>query len=399
MDRDAGPYEVGPEDEVLPECSQCHGDDQSSAPPKALDGATDTTDPRVGAHRAHLDPAPVRHRKIDCQDCHIVPEETGSPGHIDGDNRAELTFGALAQTGGSNPDFAGQTCNNVYCHGATLAGGTANAPDWTVVNGSQASCGSCHGLPPPAPHPPSAATDCGNCHPTLQPGTFFFLDPDSHVNGVIDTSTDTAQSCTACHGGADGVGDEVSAPPQGLEGETARDSLAVGAHREHLGPSEWHRELFCANCHVVPVNIDDPGHIDDGDETAEVNFDNLNPDADYDGGGGCKNLYCHGDGQNKLGDQNWADDITLVCSSCHGDQSNRPGDLSKPHERHIVDESLPCGECHSSVVTGIDNFVDPNLHLNGVRDVSFADGGTYNANNKRCSNVACHEDFRWRDDD
>lgn len=50
------------------------------------------------------------------------------------------------------------------CHGAVEKGGSATAPKWTQVDGTQVTCGSCHGLPPPAPHP--EGTNCASCHPT-----------------------------------------------------------------------------------------------------------------------------------------------------------------------------------------------------------------------------------------
>ena len=73
-----------------------------------------------------------------------------SIGHIDHPLPAYVIFGNLA---GSTATWNGSTCSNVYCHGATLAngGGTATKPLWTVVNGSQSQCGSCHGLPAPPP--------------------------------------------------------------------------------------------------------------------------------------------------------------------------------------------------------------------------------------------------------
>ena len=47
---------------------------------------TSPTDPRVGAHRAHLD------RGVACESCHVVPRTLSSPGHID-EARASVPFG------------------------------------------------------------------------------------------------------------------------------------------------------------------------------------------------------------------------------------------------------------------------------------------------------------------
>ena len=69
----------------------------------------------------------------------------------------ELAFGALATAGGKlapTLDTATNRCGNLYCHGATLSGGMNVTPEWTKVGQGEAVCGTCHGVPPPAPHKP-----------------------------------------------------------------------------------------------------------------------------------------------------------------------------------------------------------------------------------------------------
>src|SRR5512143_3518187 len=120
----------------------------------------------VGAHRMHLGTSTM-HKRIECAVCHKVPNEIGDPGHLDTPLPAELTFGGIAEGSVWNHDTA--TCSNTYCHGATLtnnlggqssaAGGATTVPVWTLVDGSQSQRTSCHGFPPPAPHP--QASDCG----------------------------------------------------------------------------------------------------------------------------------------------------------------------------------------------------------------------------------------------
>src|SRR5689334_7323215 len=78
-------------------CSiSCHGDDTSNAPPKTVAGATETTSVAVGAHRTHLSIESTWHRAVACADCHVVPAEVSSPGHIDGDGKAEVKFSMIA---------------------------------------------------------------------------------------------------------------------------------------------------------------------------------------------------------------------------------------------------------------------------------------------------------------
>jgi predicted CxxxxCH...CXXCH cytochrome family protein len=376
-------------------CSaDCHGDEYSNAPPRDTTGGTETALRGVGAHRQHLDPTPTFHRRVECRDCHVVPAVPADPGHLDETPGAELMFSAIASADGAQPEWNGTTCM-VYCHGATLAGGTLATPTWTVVDDSQDRCGNCHGTPPPAPHP--EGTDCGTCHPTIEPGTTTFLDPGSHINGVVEFAVDVAE-CDDCHGGGGNA-----APPVDLNGNTDRAMPGVGAHRDHLGPSDWHRELSCAQCHIVPVSEGSPGHID-GDNVAEVQFDELNPDAVYNRTSAtCATLYCHGDGSFQLGTVVWTADLTLDCDSCHDDGSRPAGgddddddreDLSRQHAKHTA-ENIECFECHGSVVDQTPTFVDPNLHVNGVFDVSIPSGGAFDAVQRRCSNLVCHEDSDW----
>lgn len=384
LSEDAGPNDNRPDASFSSECIGCHGDESSPAPPKSLSGATDTGNIGVGAHRNHLDPDPTWHRPVTCNACHQVPREISDPAHMDGDGIAEITFGTLARAKGADPSWDRSSCSNVYCHGATLSSGVLTSPTWTIVDGSQDACGNCHGFPPAAPHPES--TDCGQCHPTVTPGDTSFLDPDSHINGTLDVGDGAA--CTECHGS-----DGVAAPPQDLAGNTARTAKGVGAHRQHIGASDWHRQVSCSNCHVVPTSTESPGHID-GDNAAEVIFDALNPDANYNAGNAtCSNLYCHSNARVANGTMVFTDDPTLDCTSCH---DMIGGTLSGKHNRHF-DSGLACSACHSTVGNGGFEILasGAEFHINGVRDVVFFLGGTWNPAQSRCTNLACHNNRVW----
>jgi predicted CxxxxCH...CXXCH cytochrome family protein len=170
-------------------CSNCHGDSSTPAPPVNLMGQTQRSDDGVGAHRSHVQGDTTFHRQVLCVDCHVVPAQPNSPGHIDGDNPtgAEVPFGALARTQNAMPEFddGTNTCSDVYCHGATLnAGGTLTAPVFTAVDGAAKACGACHGVPPPPNHP--QISTCGDCHSTMAPGTTTFVQPQKHIDGVVD---------------------------------------------------------------------------------------------------------------------------------------------------------------------------------------------------------------------
>ena len=191
---DANDQDAGPEppyvDPQLGCTGACHGDAESNAPPVGTSGEVDTTTVAVGAHRSHLVAQPIWHRRVDCRDCHLVPNSLTDVGHIDSALPAELTFGEIAQTGGLTPTWDGQNCSDVHCHGGGLTGGALNQPAWTTVDGSQAACGNCHGLPPLPPHPQN--NDCGTCHSIVlgglggPPTIEGFIDPTRHINGVTD---------------------------------------------------------------------------------------------------------------------------------------------------------------------------------------------------------------------
>src|SRR6478735_7052313 len=119
-----------PNDDPTGGCAiDCHGDDNSNAPPKSVSGATDTTSVAVGAHQAHLDALPAWHHRVECADCHVVPAAVDSPGHIDGDNVAEVIGPRITS-------WDGTTCTS-QCHGSATLGGTKPNPIWTQVDGTQ----------------------------------------------------------------------------------------------------------------------------------------------------------------------------------------------------------------------------------------------------------------------
>lgn len=359
----------------------CHGTDSSNAPPRSVSGGTETTSVGVGAHRAHVGVAASWHRQVVCADCHVVPAEVGSPGHLDGDNKAEVKFSVMA---GAGAQWSGTSCVT-GCHGSAAVGGSKPVPVWTTVDGSQSTCGSCHGTPPPAPHP--AVSNCATCHPTMEEGSLTFRDPASHIDGKVDVvGAGATGGCTSCHGSA-----TSSAPPKDLSGDTVATAAGVGAHVVHLAASNWRRAMPCTSCHIVPTTANAPGHID-GDNRSELKFDTLNPAAIYSAASSsCSNLYCHSNGRGNTGVISWVTPGALACGSCHRlDGTGMSGD----HRKHIIEEGMKCSQCHGEVINAAQVIINPNLHVNGVHEVKMANG-TFNAATRACSNVGCHGTERW----
>jgi predicted CxxxxCH...CXXCH cytochrome family protein len=361
----------------------CHGDDVSNAPPRSVSAGTATTARAVGAHRAHLVASPAWHHAVACADCHVVPAAVGDPGHIDGDNVAEVIFSARA--GGTASTWNGTTCT-VGCHGQAAWGGTNPTPTWTRVDGTQSACGSCHGAPPPAPHP--AGSNCAQCHPTMEENSLTFRDPSSHINGVVDVVDPSATGgCTACHGAAA----TNAAPPKDLTGNTAATVATVGAHQAHLKASTSYHAVVCASCHVVPQTVGAPGHLD-GDNIAEVKFDTLNPKGAYaKATATCSTMYCHGNGQGNNGSVAFTTAGPLACTACHATSGTG---MSGQHSKHIRGEGMKCNGCHRDVVDVNMNIINADLHVNGVHEVRMA-AGTWDPNQRSCANTGCHGTKRW----
>ncbi len=331
-------------------CTSCHGDATSAAPPSDTAGNTATTVRTVGAHRSHLQASNWR-APVLCTDCHTVPGAVSDPGHLD-TSPAELNFGPIASAHGAAPSWSGATCSN-YCHGQTLDGGSNVLPRWTVVDGGEAACGTCHGNPPPAPHPQNPV--CTNCHLDIH------VQPQKHIDGVLDL----AVGCNSCHGDA-----TSSAPPKDTQGNTATSARTVGAHRSHLGVSGWHAEVTCDDCHVVPTLRDDPGHIDPS--PAEVHYGST---AQSRGalptwnGTSCAN-YCHGQtmdgGTNRVPSWTTVNGTQAQCGTCHG----LPPPAPHP-------QNAQCSSCHGAVVNAARAFVDPNLHINGTVEAQVTCGSCH----------------------
>jgi predicted CxxxxCH...CXXCH cytochrome family protein len=170
-------------------CTACHGS-VNPAPPLDLAGNTSVSSAGVGAHQTHV-LGTASSRAVPCGECHLVPLHVLDPGHITSDGPAVLTFSGAATAFGASPSYSEGTCQSSACHGAVFpdgnrSGGTLTTPAWTSVDGTQARCGTCHGLPPPAPHPYFQLNPvCSACHEDIAPDNLTFVRPDLHVDGIV----------------------------------------------------------------------------------------------------------------------------------------------------------------------------------------------------------------------
>jgi predicted CxxxxCH...CXXCH cytochrome family protein len=354
---------------ALARCTGCHGDpaNGNAAPPRAVRGATATTDVAVGAHQAHLQPSGIR-QPLDCSDCHVKPVNVNDPGHIDGAT-ATLAWGPLASARGVTPTPAAGpaptgdiTCTN-YCHGPSAsAGGTVHAPSWTKVDGSQAGCGTCHGIPPPPPHPYAAnLAACANCHPdTIDASGNIKIGGGRHINGIVDLAGG-GTGCTSCHGDPNRANAAIAAaPPRGTDGSTDPSSPLVGAHQAHLNAGKYAGAIDCSECHTVPTSTE---HATQAIEltfgpkaTAYATAASFDPTALT-----CA-TFCHGTAA--WGGTNhapvWNQGSTqATCGTCHGIPSSGGSHLIAQHAS-IIDG---CATCHPTYTQNLAS------HVNGVKDV------------------------------
>jgi predicted CxxxxCH...CXXCH cytochrome family protein len=199
------PYKGGPEN-----CTTCHGNKNSNAPPRDLSGNYSNTSRRVGAHQVHLK-GNMEGKVLLCGDCHNVPGSVSTAGHTDPDLRAEVLMSSnpLAVLKTNDPstseydsnlplftpnpvyDLANLTCSNTYCHGYFKNGNLTNAPVWN--NPATSECGSCHGngsnpLPKTSAdggtHP--NVQNCSLCHAGVIDANLKFVNASKHIDGKLN---------------------------------------------------------------------------------------------------------------------------------------------------------------------------------------------------------------------
>jgi predicted CxxxxCH...CXXCH cytochrome family protein len=342
-------------DYVAGECNTCHGSDENAAPPLDTLGNQATSELGVGAHQVHLSGG-SNGRALGCDECHHVPDEVEDPLHVDG-LPAEVVFTGVANAEGRSPlwNAVSATCTESYCHGPS-PGDTRESPAWNVE--AELSCSTCHGLPPPLPHPQSEA--CSACHgDVVAPDNRTIIAKALHVNGSVDTTT--GATCTSCHGG------DNPAPPVDTRGVVSTAFASVGAHQTHVLGTERSRAVPCAECHQVPKEVLEAGHVDSA-LPAELTFSGValahgaTPSYEQ---GTCQSTSCHGavfpeghlsGGSNTAPTWNRVNGMEAACGSCHGIPPPRPHPLP----------GNPCQNCHENVAEDGLSFTHPELHVDGI---------------------------------
>lgn len=359
-DAGAGAAGAGGSDGGAIDCYGCHGDEDNgnNAPPPMLGLPDAGPDP----HQSHLQPSDWR-ATLPCDACHVVPAAPTDPGHNDTVLPAEVTWGERASAQEAQPSYdpTARGCQGVYCHGATLPAGAVDiAPGWDDPLDPAAACGTrCHESPPAPPHPVSSK--CGDCHSAVADTAGAIVTPELHIDGV--TQVDDI-ACSFCHGEPSGPDEALGwAPPLDTLGNEETTASGVGAHQQHLTPSDWHAPAGCEQCHAVPATVVTDGHIDE-ERPADLSWGALARESFADpsyANGRCAGTYCHGAtliGGGNATEPLWTlvDGTQTTCDGCHGAP---PVSAYHPYVR----DPATCSPCHA--YTGhLPN--QPATHIDGL---------------------------------
>jgi predicted CxxxxCH...CXXCH cytochrome family protein len=205
------------------------------------------------------------------------------------------------------------------------------------------------------------------------------------------------ESCNTCHGTFQAeASDTLSwAPPRAVNGDTTTTSRGVGAHQQHLDASAPWQPVKCGECHTVPSNVFQSGHLD-ASASNKVMFNGMTativtangtfvPHPSYDPATQkCSNTFCHGNWKAlkssapTINQQFYADSVIVgnnyspqwtggsseaACGTCH--------DLP-PKGHALLTGNLAgakCSSCHQGVVDANNNILNTGLHMNGKIDV------------------------------
>ena len=380
------------------ECAGCHAATSLSA-----------------AHSAHLGFGDCS-SGFTCTECHPA---YNSLSHSTWPTKVQFATakGDIATSGGLSPawDSAAMTCSSVYCHGggAAVTGGNSTEPKWTLVDGSQDKCDSCHGFPPSdSVHVQKSPQYCHLCHADVTADGKISIYTGLHVNGVVDVlpksqwgtvqhgastkpighpGTIDFASCETCHG-ATPVGNAPSETmtcgtchngTTPLQCATCHDVTKLsGAHAVHAAGSSFASAISCSECHKLYTDVDhelgDPV-VTFATGVADIaNKGGLSPSWNA-ASATCSSVYCHGgngtDGKFTRPVWTKVDGTQAQCDSCHG--------FTPKANNHVQTTTDYCTMCHTTLTsTGtLDN--SGKLHINGAMDVlPAAQWGTVNHGKK-----------------
>jgi len=456
-------------------CSSCHGSTAASGIPMTKN-----------AHKAHVANTSPRFNGFNfgCRECHsgvVYDNNTSIQNtalHVNGTQN--VAWGTLATTTGSAVyNYGTGACTATYCH--SDGNGTFKAPatNWrAVADGTQGTvgCNYCHGgtmadgtatimtderhnnhvKQSPVGGLPHAAIGCDKCHDaTVGPdGASIDASAGTHLNKVRDINfakfanrsgswvggatrrcdntychgrnnpqwgTTNINNCASCHRSTNTTTNGLSNAHIKHFNSGARPDATNGWTNTNASTDTSH-VFYCGVCHnVVPDTDHVNGPATPNGAAAQIVFNiprvptgytrgntftygtGQNLDGSnyiYSSGTTC-DVYCHSDGNNGPSKQsfNWTVS-TFTCGACHNNQGDGAASptWSAPHTKHIRgyaeggNPNFGCGVCHKSTTTNGTAILSKRVHINGYRNVSTNTwaGGTWNGS--VCANIYCHSD-------
>ncbi|MEJ5165484.1 MAG: CxxxxCH/CxxCH domain-containing protein [Thermoanaerobaculia bacterium] len=196
-------------------------------------------------------------------------------------------------------------------------------------------------------------------------------------------------------------------------------SAKHGKHISYNGEANTYN-FKCDECHFSTIldNPKDPWLLDSNDLKSKIfhvngikdvyfsstatSSNNINQSSGTYGGFLCSNIYCHSQGTSSAPpfpapntNLQW-NTGTSNCQSCHGGNALKTFIINtNAHSAHInqatyLGSNFMCFRCHQDTAssTSDDLLNNINFHVNGLRNVSFSNGGNYN--NFQCTNTYCH---------
>lgn len=261
--------------------------------------------------------------------------------------------------------FVVAACGNGNHHPDGFVAGAVHGP---ALKEQAEDCRSCHGADLTGGEAPS----CDGCHtPVAEPQAW-------------------RTNCTFCHGG---VENDTGAPPRNIHGTDLVGPFPN--HTIHVLGSPSANAFDCVQCHVKAIDVLSPGHVfDDTPEEAENDFGaGLSPQGAFDpASGSCSNLYCHGSGR---GDDGVVSTTAgpRACDGCHASQAGGGvtwGAMSGLHGLHLGLPAVGCADCHQGTTSNGTAIETAALHIDGRRQVAFAETAmTFDPSGIRCTG-ACH---------
>ena len=192
-------------------------------------------------------------------------------------------------------------------------------------------------------------------------------------------------NCTFCHGGLD---NKTGAPPINLAGLSETTLKGVGAHTTHVTAGKFAGAFDCTACHTKPTSALSPDHVKPGPAVVIAT-------AGWDATAVTCTNACHGafPGGNAANHPKWTqvDGTQAQCGTCHV----LPPKTGRHPANFAKHSSFKCSICHDGLVDDEGTaLLTLDKHVNGIKDVVFKLGGTWNAASQTCS-PACHGPKDW----